>query len=126
MNVPGSNLLNLALSVQGRQVVQWFQATGRAPNSVRELVTTYVDAIDVPGSFQPKNRAWAQSHGLELGKTYAMFYASEPMKSVARDLSGDKFVFGGANWQSVGDVNWFAQDGWESVLLVQTGPAGAG
>lgn len=127
MTVPGSNLLAKALSIQGVQTVQWLRATGRAPNAAKQMLTVYDDPVDVAGSFQPKNKAWAQSHGLDLAKDYALFYASEPMQSVQRGESGDKFTYGGASYNAVGkEGDWFEQDGWNSILLVKTGPFIAG
>lgn len=126
MIVPGSNLLNLALSVQGKQTVQWLRATDRAPNSVGQLVTTYADPVPIHGSFQPKNQAWAQSHGLDLAKDYALFYASDDMTAVKRGESGDRFTYGGATFQAASDeADWFQQDGWKAMLLVRIGPPNA-
>lgn len=122
MIVPGSNLLALALTVQGVQHVLWAQDLGRVTNAVGKDVTSYSFPVAVGGAFQPKDSAWAALRGLDVQKSYAMFYASEPMRPVDRGLSGDHFAYGGSLWQPVGDVDWFNQDGWKSVALVRIGP----
>ena len=41
--IPGSNLLNMALSVIAKQTVAYYQANGRALNAVGQYVTTFND-----------------------------------------------------------------------------------
>jgi hypothetical protein len=120
--IPGSNLLRMALSVQGVQWVLWSQDLGRAINAAGKQVTNYAFPVAVPGSFQPMGRSRQQIQGWDMAKSYATFYASQPMKPVERGLSGDVFAYGGSLWQAVGDVDWFNQDGWDAITLVRTGP----
>lgn len=122
MIVPGSNLLAIALSVQGTQAVLWAQDVGRITNVVGKDVTDYAFPVAVTGSFQPKSRAWAALNGLDIQKAYALFYASQPMKPVSRGISGDQFAYGGSLWHAMNDTDWFHQDGWNAELLVRVGP----
>ena len=122
MIVPGSNLLALALTIQGKQTVLWAQDAGRVINGVGKQVTAYNFPVAVEGSFQPMSRDRVQRDGWDLAKNYATFYASAPLKPVERGLSGDQFAYGGWLWQAVGDVDWFNQDGWDKVVLVRVGP----
>lgn len=122
MTVPGGNLLALALSVQGTQIVKWYRNTGRTTNAVGKDVAEYADPVDVRGSFQPMNRAQVMRNGFDLQKTYATLYGSEPFKPMGRDLSGDKFTFSGSKYQAVTDIDWTAQDSWDAVTLVRVGP----
>lgn len=122
MIVPGSNLLRLALSVQGTQTLRWHQATGRTTNSVGKDVTAYADPVDVKGSFQPMSRASVMRNGLNIEKNYGTLYCVEPIQTAGRDLSGDQFSYGGSRWQAAGEIDWTMQDSWDAVTLVRIGP----
>lgn len=122
MIVPGSNLLKMALAVQGIQWVLWAQDLGRVTNAVGKDVTNYSFPVAVGGSFQPMSRSQIQRDGFDLSKSYATFYASEPLRPVGRGISGDRFAYGGSLYQAVEGQDWFAQDGWAAPVMVRIGP----
>jgi hypothetical protein len=115
MFVPGSNLLNLALTVIHKQMVTYHQATGRSQNSIGQFVTTYTNSAMV-GSFQPVDKKLYEAYGLDLQKTYATFYTSNNIIDIARDVSNDQITYNGQLYQCESNNDWFAQDGWKGVL----------
>lgn len=122
MNVPGSGLLGLALTVITAQPVQFYAATGRIKNAVGQYDTIYAPGVTILGSFQPVDVKLLQKFGLDMGKSHATFYANGVYSVPDRGESGDQFGYADRRWQSLGSVPWSAQDGWESVLLVDIGP----
>lgn len=117
--VPGSNLLNMALGVIGRQTVQWSQFTGRTVNSIGLFENAFATAISVSGSFQPIPRNRYENLGLDWSKDYVTFYVSKPFGDVRRDGTGDTFVFNGKTYQVMSNADWFAVDGWVSSMAVK-------
>lgn len=121
MNVPGSNLLGIALGAIRPQRVAYMAWTGKATNAVGKDVPTYAPRRDVWGSFQPVSRDKFEALGLDLSKSYATFYATGAYRPVMRDGQPDRFAFGGRLYEVQGLVDWFAQDGWQAVLMVDIG-----
>jgi hypothetical protein len=122
MSVPGTNVLALALSVQGTQEVGYLRFLAKTTNDVGKDVPTYEDRVDLWGSFQPVSAAAMQLHGLELGKSWAIFYASQQFQDMTRDDAPDLLLFNGRRWEIKGKTGWFAQDGWDAALCVDVGP----
>ena len=119
MNIPGANLLNMALSIITPQVVQYFAATGRTTNAAGMRVTSYAPSMDISGSFQPIPRTLNHQLGLDLQADYAMFYSSQLIADVGRDRSGDQIQFAGGRWQAVSANDWTPVDGWNGLLFVK-------
>lgn len=119
MLVPGSNLLNMALSIQGKQTVLYSKWLERTENEIGYDVSKYGRADKVQGSFQPVPRSVYQVYGLDLSRNYATFYVSKNMLGVERDVGGDRVLYNGKEWQALAPNDWFAQDGWVGMLLVE-------
>jgi hypothetical protein len=118
MMVPGSNILNLALTVIAKQSIVYFRFLSRSQNNVGQDVTIYDAPTTVQGSFQPVPRRLYQIYGLDLQKSYFTFYASKNILDVGRDVSGDQIVFQGFRYQCESSNDWFGEDGWVGVLCV--------
>jgi hypothetical protein len=121
--VPGSKLLLSALSIIVKQTVSYKKATSRTPNAVGQYVTTYDAPVNITGSLQPVKKAIYKEYGLDLEKSYYMFYTNSDVIDLARDISGDQFIFNGDLFQCQSSEDWFVLDGWKSVLAVRLGAA---
>ncbi len=119
MNVPGSNLLNIALRAIRSQTIQYYVYTGRAPDSVGREVATFASPVSILGSFQPVSRAVYQQYGLDVSKNYYMFYVQTNALALERNVSGDQIAFNGQRFQCQSETNWFAMDGWTGILVVR-------
>lgn len=119
--IPGSNLLNAALTVIAKQTVTYYRSTGRALNNVGQDVTTYAAGVSAMGSFQPVPRKLYTAYGLDLQKSYFTFYVSSNVIDVERDVSGDQIAFNGRRFQCESNNDWYAIDGWKGVLCVDIG-----
>lgn len=116
--IPGANVLNMAFSIIARETVSYYAFVERGLNNVGQDVTTYAAPIDMTGSWQAVPRRLYQVYGLDLQKEYFMFYTSNNVLDIARDISGDQIVFQGRRFQCESDNDWFAMDGWKGVLCV--------
>lgn len=123
MIVPGANLLDLARTVIAGEIILLSVATARVRNAAGQFVTTYAPQVDCDGSWQPIDRTKYEFMGLDLNKTYAMFYTSDAIKSVNRGESPDLIERNGRKWQAIGDQPWNDIDGWQSAMFVDIGPA---
>lgn len=121
--IPGSNLLNMALTVIRPQTIQFFAFTGRATNAIGLDEATYAAPVAVRGSVQPVPRSQYQRMGLDYNKRYVNLYASTDIDDLARDTAGDQIEFNGRRYEIMGEDDWFPQDGWNGTLAVDIGAA---
>lgn len=122
--IPGINLLNLALTVIAPLPVQWQQATGRTQNAVGQWVTAYAAPVTLSGSWQALDSATYRELGLDLAKTYFLFYvASAPVDAIGRGDSGDIIIRDGRRYHVESATNWQGIDGWRGLLCVDVGSA---
>lgn len=124
--IPGSNILNMALSAISSQTVGYHAFAARAPNDFRQYVATYAPVQALCGSFQPVPRRLYQQYGLDFQNIYYNFYVSKDLLDVQRDVSGDQITFNSQIYQVLSATDWAAIDGWTGVLCVQIGPINAG
>jgi hypothetical protein len=120
--IPG-NLLNRAMGLCGSTTIQWYSATGTTINDIGLRVTTFALPVSVIASVQPVPRSLVQFLGLDAQKEYVNVYASTKMDDLARDRSGDQFVFGDYRYQIMSNTEWFRVNGWNGTLAVKIGPA---
>jgi hypothetical protein len=125
MSVPGIDVLSIAMSVLGSTPVNYFQFLSSAPNSGAILVTTYAaPVLYTQGSVQPVDRSKYEQFGLDLEKSYIVWYIMNlPAVDIGRDVSGDVIEAQGRRYQLVGGNNWYNIDGWMSLIGVDIGPA---
>lgn len=123
MRVPGDNLLRLALGAIQPQEVGYYAWLSRTPDPAGKLVDNFAMRATLSGSMQPVSRERVQSMGLDHSKSYAIVYAMAVANPVSRDRGADQFDYDGRLYAVHGNVNWFAQDGWQGVLLVDVGAA---
>lgn len=120
--IPGTNLFNQAMTVFTPQEVVWFAFTDRVVSDSGKYVNGYAPPVTILGSFQSVNRKFYQQMGLDLNKTYKTLYTNDPAFDVDRGRAGDRFHYAGRIYDAIGSQDWFAQDGWKSVTLVDVGP----
>lgn len=123
MLVPGGNILNVALGAIRAQLVGYHAWQSRAPDAKGVLKDVFAARVELAGSMQPVSRDRVQFLGLDASKSYATLYASAVVNPVSRDRGADQFDYAGRRYAVEGNVNWFAQDGWQGVLMVDVGPA---
>jgi len=120
--IPGTNLFNQAMTVFTPQAVDWFASTGRTVLDNGKYENSYAAQVAIMGSLQPVNRKFYERLGLDLNKTYKILYTNDPAFDVDRGRAGDRFHYAGRVYDAIGSQDWFAQDGWKSVTLVDVGP----
>lgn len=117
--IPGSNLLNLALSVIAPQQFQYYAFVSRALQKIGQYIATYAAPVGLRGSVQPVPRQLYQQYGLDFTKNYFVFYVSQSAIDIERDVSGDLMNFAGNTYQCVQKTDWFVQDGWIGIICAQ-------
>lgn len=117
-NIPGVNLLNLALSVIQQQTVIYYKFDERTVNDVGQYQSSFENGVEIVGSFQPVPRNLYRTYGLDFQKEYYTFYTSNDLLDLQRDVSGDQIEFMGKRYQCESNNDWFKLDGWKGVLCV--------
>lgn len=118
MTVPGSNLLKRAFKLIAQQTFDYYSFVSRTPNAIGYLNATYADPVTLKGSVQPVPRRLYEAMGLDFQKDYVTLYIPKDAIDVARNVSGDYFVYGAQKFQCESKTNWFRQDGWDAILAV--------
>lgn len=121
--IPGINLLNIALGVIQAQSGHWVRFLGNTINDRGQDIPSYADPVEIVGSFQPVDARIIKELGLSTEKQYRNLYTSNPIAGLKRGTSPDLAIFYGRKYQTVGETDWFQQDGRVAVLLVDVGAA---
>lgn len=119
MDVPGSDILDLALSAINSTPFQYYSFKARATNAVAQYVSTYNAPLTLTGSVQAVPRNIYQVNGLDFQKNYLKLYVSKNVIDVSRDTSGDMIVYNGFNYQVLSITPWHSIDGWVEIMAVQ-------
>jgi hypothetical protein len=119
MIVPSSDLLGLAFSVIASTPFKYFAYRGRSLNEIGLYVSEYFDPIMLHGSIQAVSRSVYQERGLDFQKQYIEIWVEQGVFDISRDTSGDQVEWMSRRYQLTSESNWFAIDGWVSVLAVQ-------
>lgn len=117
--IPGANILNMAMTIIAKQTFTYSAFLGRVLNSIGMQVPSYATPVVVQGSVQPVPRNLYAQLGLDLQGSYFWFFVPQKIFDVARDISGDQFIFNNKTYQTLSKTAWDALDGWDSVLCVQ-------
>jgi hypothetical protein len=122
VNVPGVNVLGLALSVLSPQMVKFYAWTGTTTSGSGKETPAYAAPVLRRGALQPVNRSNIQNMGLEMSKSYMTFFGPGAVRTLERDGSPDAFGYAGRRYNALSLVDWQAQDGWTAALCVDVGP----
>lgn len=121
MMIPGSNLLQQALSVIQPTQLQYYAFKSRDVNNVGIEISDYEEPITLNGSFQPVPFRLFAQYGLEFNRSYYMFYASANMLNLNRDRANDVLTYHGRKYEVVDPTRWYAIDGWNGIMCVDVG-----
>jgi hypothetical protein len=113
------NLLGIALSVLPKTTVQWSAFDSMGVDDRGRPAPTYLDAVPLTGSWQAVDAVRMAQLGLDTTKQYRAFYISKPVDGVSRGTSPDKIEFQGDQWDVLPNADWYAMNGWRSILCVR-------
>lgn len=113
------SLLDRALRIIKKQPIAYYRAASISTNDIGLDVSTYQSPVTIYGSVQAVPRSLYQYLGLDLQKNYINVHVSADIVDVKRDVSGDQISFNGKRYQCESKTDWFAVDGWVSVLCVE-------
>lgn len=119
--IPGSNLLNMALRVIAKTPINYYQAVARPLNNIGQNVTLYAPVVMIFGSFQPVAREMYEILGLDLQKNYFRLFAPNNIIDIGRDVSADQIDFQGVRYQCESATPWYGIDGWVEMLCIDIG-----
>lgn len=126
MNIPGVNVLGLAMTAIRAQAVTVFRFTVNVGQPNGADLPMYAAGVPAMGSVQPMNDKTKHELGLEWNDTWVSLFTSVAIKTVERDGAGDVFVYNGKYYHAQGRTDWSAQDGWNEILAVLIPPLSAG
>lgn len=124
MSVPGSNLLNQALTLIAAQAITYLAFTGRTKNDLNQFVAAYAEPTTIRGSLQPVPRSLMETLGLDMQKNYVNIFVPNALIDIARDVTSDQIQFAGKTYQCLSLTPWFTLDGWNQMLCVEIPNAG--
>jgi hypothetical protein len=119
MAIPGSNILEDALTVIDSVEIQFFENTARSKNSIGLYDSTYAAAIPVQAGVQAVKRNQYRNLGLDFNKHYIMLWSSHDFKDLARDRGADQIEFNSKRYELMNEDDWTALDQWNSALAVE-------
>lgn len=122
MNVPGANLLGMALRVIRPQTMQMRAFLSRQENDAGDTIPVFAAPVNIQGSMQPVDKKLYQELGLNLSKNYSTLYVFGNVQPTARDRNGDLVLFGGSTWQCESDRNWSGVGEYRKILTVEVPP----
>ena len=117
--IPGSNLLNLAMSVIQKAQLGYSAYVGRTLAANGDYVPAYASAVMIGGSIQPIKRNLYEHMGLDFDKNYVNVFVPNNVLDVQRASAGDQFTFNNRTFQVLSNEAWFEMDGWDQVLCVE-------
>ena len=121
--IPGINVLNIAFGAIGQEVIQHVSATGRTQNAVGAWVTTYAAPVDVRASWQPAEDKKIEQQGLDVSKDYHSLWMRAPVAGVQRGATPDRFIAHERLHDVIDVKDWYGQDGWVEVMVIDVGAA---
>lgn len=121
--IPGSNLLNQALTLIASQPFVYLRNTGRTTTATGQNVAQFAPGVELRGSVQAIPLYRYEALGLDLTKRYVVVYASVDVLGVSRDRSGDQFTFNGKRYNVTQETPWHFQDGWTGFVGLEIGNA---
>jgi len=126
MNIPGSNLLGVAMSVLARSEVKYFK---RLPSVVQAngiKANVFADGVlDKSGIVQPVQKSAYAQNGLDLQKSYIDWWVQQDVIDLGRGNAGDQIEYKGRRYQLMSEQDWFRMDRWTQVRCVDIGAANA-
>lgn len=122
MNVPGVNVLGLALGVIARTPVTLFTFVKNERQANGVDLPTYAPGVAITGSVQAVSSKTKMELGLEWQDEYVTLFTSALVRAIERDGAGDVFVWNGKYYHGQGGSDWTGQDGWNEVLAVKIRP----
>lgn len=126
MNIPGVNVLGLALTAIRAQPVVIFRFTQNVGQPNGADLPMYAAAEPALGSVQPIGDKTKHMLGLEWNDTWVSLFTGASIKTVERDGAGDVFTYNGVYYHAQGRTDWTGQDGWNEILGVKIPPLNAG
>lgn len=120
--IPGLNVLSVAFGAIAQQRVLFIRATGRTQNAVGNWVTSYAEPVEYRASFQPVDAKKYEQLGLDMAKEYKNIWLRTPVDGIKRGESPDRFAHSGRLYDVQDVADWYEQDGWSEVLVIDIGP----
>lgn len=119
--IPGINVLGIAFGAIAQQTVQHVAFVGRTQNAVGAWVTEYAAPTPMKVSFQPVDAKKYQQLGLDVAKKHHNIWLKSPVIGIQRGKSPDRFIYAGRLHEVIDVNDWYGQDGWSEVMVIDIG-----
>ncbi|WP_338885315.1 hypothetical protein [Xenorhabdus sp. TH1] len=115
------NLQRIASRYIPQQTVLWYRFKARELDELGRWQNTYHYPIPIRGSWQAVDTQDVQEMGLDTTKVYRKLYTTHDIRHIQRGTSPDFLVFAERRYDVMGDADWYAQDGWLSIVCIEAG-----
>ena len=119
---PGSNVLQVALTVIGKDEFLHLKWIGQTQTPAKVMVQTYDPPVTVYGSIQAVDRKLYHRMGLNFDARYIQIWATQNVDDLDRYRPSDQIVWGGRLFNIYGEDDWSPIDNWNSMLAIDIGP----
>ncbi len=117
--IPGSNLLDEALTVIAGTTIQYYAFDSVTTNDIGYDVVTYATPVPINASVQAVPREVYGDMGLDFSKQYIAIWASQDFGVLGRDRPSDQVGFNGSRYEIMEESAWHPIDGWDSILAIK-------
>ncbi len=118
--IPGSNLLQQALSVIRPTTLNVYRYIDRSVNSIGLDVATYATPECIEGSVQALDRGSYSRLGLDYAKRHILIWLTAgDLSDLNRGRAPDQIGFNGRRYEIVDETDWVPIDGWARVIAVE-------
>lgn len=104
-----------------QQKTLWFRFKNRVTDERGHDHNLYHEPTEIYGNWQAIETEDTQSMGFDSSSIYRRFYTSHNIKGIRRSTSPDYLVFNGKKYEVTGEMDWYEQDGWKSVVCIEVG-----
>ncbi|SFN98257.1 phage collar protein [Xenorhabdus japonica] len=104
-----------------QQTALWYRFKTREEDELGQWQSVYHEPLPISGSWQAVDTQDVQEMGLDTAKVYRKLYTSHDISHIQRGAAPDYLVFAGRRYEVTGDADWYAQDGWKSVICIEAG-----
>lgn len=117
------NLLPVAMAATNilgcNKTFEFYKFKGSTLDEFGRDIPEYFTPVVYTGSIQAVPNKLYEQLGLELDKNYKTVFCPQLMQSLAEQTQSDIIVYDNKKFQIIENKNWFNQNGYTKILMVE-------
>lgn len=117
------NLLPIAMAATNilgcNKSFEFYKFKGSTLDEFGRDIPEYFTPVTYTGSIQAVPNKMYEQLGLELDKNYKTVFCPQLMQSLAEQTQSDIIVYDNKKFQIIENKNWFNQNGYTKILMVE-------